>query len=74
MESLKLGTLNKATFRRIYLGTFENRRGVYVNVDVTMAIEFWTAMFFFSKFAFSLEKQVVFLFLMIGLLYYTKRL
>ena len=67
MESLKLGTPNKATFRKIYLGTFYNRRDVYVNIYVTMAI----AIFFYQNLHFFLEKQVVFLFLMIELIYYT---
>ena len=37
----------------MYLGTFESRREVYVNIDVTMATRVLTTLF--SKFAFYLK-------------------
>ena len=29
----------------LFLGTFQGRRDVYVNIDVTMATEFWQSCF-----------------------------
>ena len=41
----KLWPPNEATFPKNYLGKFESRDYVYVNIDVTMATEFWQPCF-----------------------------
>ena len=46
-------TTKLSDFPKMYLGTFETRREVYVNIDVTMATRVLTTLF--SKFAFSLK-------------------
>ena len=44
-EPFKLWPPNKATFPKNYLGKFASRDYVYINIDVTIATEFWQPCF-----------------------------